>query len=286
MGSVGSSAAVHALAELGEDGVRGGAVHPVDPVVQDDHPLLVVGEGLLGVLDDERGVQAAVLLDAGVRVEPVRPRGGDGELVREGPARGDVPLGQPRDPVHVVAQCEAVPVQGGGLGEVVGQGEGERAARGGPDLLARQLVPVRPGADGDAGAEVERGGGGGHLDLGERAGGLAGGLGGLDLGSGRVHVPLGHVGGGTAVVHRAVAAGGTCGTAGPGGSGAGGEQPGAEDGRGRADDGAAGGKRAHGSTSWVWCHGYMGTVRRHPGACAGMRGRRLRRPIPAGPPAG
>lgn len=117
------------LAELGEDGVRGGAAHPVDPVVQHHHPLLVVREGLLRVLDDERGVQPAVLLHTGVRMEPVRPRVRDREPVRERAARGDVPLGQPGDAVHVVAQREAVPVHGGGLGEVVGQGEGEGAMR-------------------------------------------------------------------------------------------------------------------------------------------------------------
>lgn len=242
---------VHALAEFGEDGLRGGPVHPVDPVVQNHHPLLVVGEGLLRVLDDERRVQAPVQLESRVRVEPVRPRVRDGEPVRERRARRDVPLGQARHPVHVVAQGDAVPVQGGGLGEVVGQGHGEGAARGDPDLPAGQLVPVRPRADGEPAAEVERGGGGGQLDLGDGPGGLAGGLGGLHLGPGRVDVAARRGGGGGAVVvHGAVAHGAVARAGRAGAVGAGGEQPRTGEGGGGAENGAAGGKRAHGSTSW------------------------------------
>lgn len=261
---------VHALAEFGQDRVRGGAVDSVDPVVQDHHPLLVVREGLLRVLDDERGVQAAVLLDARVRVEPVRPRVRDGEPVREGPARRDVPLGQARDPVHVVAQGEAVPVQGGGLREVVGQGQGEGAARGDPDLLAGQPVPVRPGADGEPAAQVERGGGGRQLDLGDRSGGLAGRLGGLDLGPGGVDVAARRGGGGgAAVVHGAVVRAGAVGAV-----GAGGEQRRTGEGGGGAENGAAGGtagKRAHGSTSWC------GRTSRWAPSAAAVRARRAGR---------
>jgi FtsP/CotA-like multicopper oxidase with cupredoxin domain len=53
-------------------------------IVEDDHPLVVVRQRLPGVLDDQRRVQAAVELDADVRVEEVRAgRVGD-EPVREG----------------------------------------------------------------------------------------------------------------------------------------------------------------------------------------------------------
>lgn len=77
--------AAHALPEFGEDLV-GSAGDTVDPVVQDDHPFVVVRQRLARVLDDQRGVQAAVELDADVRVEDVRARGVGDEPVGEGGA--------------------------------------------------------------------------------------------------------------------------------------------------------------------------------------------------------
>ncbi|SIM92228.1 Uncharacterised protein [Mycobacteroides abscessus subsp. abscessus] len=105
----------HALAEFLHHLV-GRRDDAVEPVVQDDDPLLVVVALLVRVVDDQRGVQAAVLLDADVRVEPVGPGVREHELVGERAAWLDRLLRQVRHAVHVVAQCQAVPVHGGRVG--------------------------------------------------------------------------------------------------------------------------------------------------------------------------
>ncbi len=172
--------AAHPAGEFREHRVRRAAVDPVDPVVQDDDPLLVVGQRLLRVLHDQRRVQSPVLLGPRVRVQPVRTGVRDGEAVVERRPCRDAARGQARDAVHVVAQGEPVPVHGRRYGQVVGEGERERVAGGDAELLAGQRVAVGPGRDRAAAAQVQAYGGGGQRGL-PYGPGAAPGLGGGDF---------------------------------------------------------------------------------------------------------
>lgn len=58
--------------------VLGGGTGPVDPVVQDDGPVLVVLQGFLGVLDDQGTMEGAFALQLHVGVVPGRCPGGGG----------------------------------------------------------------------------------------------------------------------------------------------------------------------------------------------------------------
>src|SRR5829696_2867183 len=112
---------VHHAALAHEPGVEllGGRADPKGPVVQHHDRLLVIAAGLGGVVDQQRGVQPAVQLQADVGVEEVGAGVGHGELVGEAAAGLHRRLGHVRDAVHVVAQPDAVPVDGGGLGQPV-----------------------------------------------------------------------------------------------------------------------------------------------------------------------
>jgi hypothetical protein len=63
----------------------------VGPVVEHDHLLDVVGTRLLGVVDDQRGVQAVVGLNPGVRVEEVPSRVRHGELIDDDRKKSPTP---------------------------------------------------------------------------------------------------------------------------------------------------------------------------------------------------
>jgi hypothetical protein len=89
------------------------AAGAVEPVVEHDHPLLVVVTRFRWVVHDQHAVQPAVELDPGMRVVEVGAGVGDGELVGEAVLGTDRVLGDPRDTVHVVAQRNAVPVHAG-----------------------------------------------------------------------------------------------------------------------------------------------------------------------------
>jgi hypothetical protein len=106
----------------------------------------------------------------------------DHETVVEGATGPDRPLCHIRDTVHVVAQRQPVPVDGGGLRQVVREGEGECVSGGDADLLAWQTVAVGPGLHRTA-AQVEAGLDRGELDLplGAADRGFALGFGGGDL---------------------------------------------------------------------------------------------------------
>ena len=111
---------VHAVAILaGSDerlvGLLQGGAHAVGPVVEHDDPLEVVAAGLVGRVDDERRIEAAVDLRAVVGVEPVGPGVGDDEVVLERAACTDLGGGQSRDAVHIVADRQAVPVHARGF---------------------------------------------------------------------------------------------------------------------------------------------------------------------------
>ena len=134
-------AAVHEVAEVVADlGVRQQA-----PVVE--HPGdVAVDLDRLPLLDDQRAVEAAPdLLEAAlVRVVPVGAGVGDVELVDEGLARCDRRLGQMRHAVHGVRHAQAVPVDGGLLGEPVLDGDLDALALAQPDLRARDHAVVGP----------------------------------------------------------------------------------------------------------------------------------------------
>ncbi|MGX1501686.1 UNVERIFIED_CONTAM: hypothetical protein RKD43_000311 [Streptomyces graminofaciens] len=163
-----------ALAELVEDVLGGGAVDPVDPVVQQDDPLRVVGEGLVGVVHDQRRVHPPVDLQAEVRMEPVRAWVRGPEAVGERAARPDGRLRHLGHAVHLVAQGDAVPVHRGGFRQMVGERQLERVAGGDPHLLARQFTVVRRGPDGASAADPHGGRGGREAETTDLAFGAGG----------------------------------------------------------------------------------------------------------------
>ena len=126
----------------------------IGPVVKDQHPLGVVVARLGGVVDDERGVQAVVELQAVVRVEPVGAGIGDDEVEREPGTGGGLRCGDPWDAVHVVADGQAMPVHARRLGQVVAEVDDHPVPRGGAEGLAGDRGAVRPGID-DGPAEVD-----------------------------------------------------------------------------------------------------------------------------------
>lgn len=75
----------------------------VGPIIEDEHDILVVLPGLSRVGDDQGRVETGVELHADVRMEPVRPRVGDDEVVVERRARSGGTLGEIGYAVHVVA---------------------------------------------------------------------------------------------------------------------------------------------------------------------------------------
>ena len=154
------------LAQVFKDLVRVGA-GAVDPIVEHEHQLVVVVDFFVGVLDDQRSVQAAVELGADMRMEPVCSGVGDHEVVVELLAVRHGGLGQVRHAVHVVDEGDAVPVHGHVLWHGVGQLSPQPLALLEPDLPGRNLVSIRPCADFDA-AEVDVGLARGKADIGRR----------------------------------------------------------------------------------------------------------------------
>ena len=103
------------LARPGGEGARRSRDASVDqvvvgPVVQDRHPFMVVSTRLGRVVNDQLRVQAAIDLDATVRVEEVGARVRSEELVDEAGGRCDGFLGEAGDAVGAVVQTDAVPV--------------------------------------------------------------------------------------------------------------------------------------------------------------------------------
>ena len=140
--------------EVGED-LLGAGPDAVGPVVEDEDPLVVVAPGLVGVVDDERGVQAAVELQAGVGVEPVRARVGDDEVERERAARVGPRGWSPREPRPCRCGSPARASARTGLrGQVVGDRDADPVPGGGPDRRSRDAVAERPGRR-DAAAQVD-----------------------------------------------------------------------------------------------------------------------------------
>lgn len=131
----------------------GGLPRPVNPVVQNHDPFLVVVTRLVGVVDDQDAIQPTVELDSSVRMEEVGAGVRRGELVNERPARPDRLLGDARDAVHVVAQGNAVPVDAGVVRQVVRELDPEQVAGPGVELRPRNGLAVGPGVH-TAGPEV------------------------------------------------------------------------------------------------------------------------------------
>ena len=143
--------AVHEVAEVVADlGVR-----QQSPVVE--HPgHVAIDLDRLPLLDDQRPVEAAadLLETALMRVVPVGAGVGDVELVDEGLARRDRPLGQMRHAVHRVRHAQAVPMDGRLLRELVLDRDAETLALSYPDLRARNRTVVGP--DGGLGVRARR----------------------------------------------------------------------------------------------------------------------------------
>jgi len=86
----------------------------VRPIGEDDHivPIRLDGVFPLG-FDDDRAVDAALLLKAGVAVIPVGARVSQLELEEVATARGDGGCGEVGDTVHRIGDEEAVPMDRG-----------------------------------------------------------------------------------------------------------------------------------------------------------------------------
>lgn len=136
-------------------GVVGGDT--VEPVIKHHNPFVVGGTGVVGVVDEQNSSEASIELEAHVRVEKERARVGGSEGVREFLPWCDGWLGEVWDSVHVVAESDAMPMDGGGGGEVVVQRSVDGVAGGGADHWPWHGVVVGPGVDGDA-AKVDGGG--------------------------------------------------------------------------------------------------------------------------------
>ena len=118
----------HPTAELLKHVVRR-AGYTIQPVVENDHPFVVVGQRFVRVLDDERAVQATVQLRADVRMKPVGARLCGDELVVEVITGLDRRLGCAWNPVHVVSQRQAVPVHGCACRELIAHSCAQGVAR-------------------------------------------------------------------------------------------------------------------------------------------------------------
>ena len=130
--------------EVGED-LAGRLSPAVGPIVQDQDDLLIVGTGLVGVLHDQRGLQAVVELDACMWVEPVGARVGDREGVLECFTALHCGHRQPWNAVHVVAQRKSVPVHRGGLRQLIDQPDPEPVTGTDADLGPWHGPVVGPG---------------------------------------------------------------------------------------------------------------------------------------------
>ena len=124
---VGTLVEVVVMTQLFELGVDVGGIL-VGPVGEHHHVVPVVAEGLgLEGVDDDRPIEPGLFLEAGVAVVPVGTALLDGKAVGEGLARRDAveAVSNVRYPVHGAGQDEPVPVDGGGLGQPVGDPQGD-----------------------------------------------------------------------------------------------------------------------------------------------------------------
>jgi len=130
-----------------------GPVDAVEPVVDDQDGLAMVVQRLVGGLDDERRVEAAVELHPRVRVEEEGPGVRGRELVEVAVTRSDGVLGEAGHAVGIVlAQADAVPVDGRRLFEVIVHADAHRTALAQAHLGTGQAAVVGarghpPGAD-------------------------------------------------------------------------------------------------------------------------------------------
>ena len=116
----------------------------VGPVRQHHGVIAFGGDGFLFGVKNQRAVNAALFLQAAVRVVPVGAGVGHFVLVGERRAGGDRLRRQPRHAVLVVGQQNAVPVHRTLLVQPVAESDAQRVADGGLDGRRRNLA-----ADGD-----------------------------------------------------------------------------------------------------------------------------------------
>ena len=134
--------------EVGEDLV-GGAAGAVEPVVEDDDPLLVVVPRLGRVVDHQDAVQAAVELDADVRVVEVGARIGTVNGTRTPPAAigSWVTPGTPSMSLRSAMPCQWTLVSSGSRLSTATRSRSPAVARiSGPGTLSSyaQVDTVRP----------------------------------------------------------------------------------------------------------------------------------------------
>ncbi len=98
----------------------------------------------LGLVDDQRAMEAAIDLAGGMGVVPEGARIGRAEHVVEARAGRDRRLGEVRDAVHGIGQPDAVPVDAGRLGKLVHEPDAELLAALEPQRRARCGTAIAP----------------------------------------------------------------------------------------------------------------------------------------------
>ena len=112
-------AALLAQAHEHAHGIGVGPVGELDDVVAVGPDVV----GRIGGVDDDGAVHAGELLHARVRVVPVGAVLAHAEAVGEGLPRRDAGKAHPGNAVHLVGELDAVPVDGGGLAQAVGDAD-------------------------------------------------------------------------------------------------------------------------------------------------------------------
>lgn len=135
------------------DGIRSGGAGVESPLMEEDAEVAIGGIlfGCFG-MNDEEAHHAHGILDHFVVVGVVEVGAvlAEGEFVLEGFAGEDEALREAGDAVHAVGQEEAVPVDAGGFGEVVGDEDANAVAFDGLDGGAGGGAVVAPAIDDDA----------------------------------------------------------------------------------------------------------------------------------------
>ena len=155
--------------EVGHDGgVGGGGSGGDGPFHEHDGKIAIddlIGGGVLG-MDDEEAHHAEGHLDHFVEVGVVHEGALliAGKFIDDGFAGLDGGLSEAGDAVHAVGEAHAVPVDGGGFGEFVGDVDAEAITFGDFDGGAWGLAVVAPAVDDHAGGEFFFDGFGGEAE--------------------------------------------------------------------------------------------------------------------------
>ena len=148
--------------ECGEGTVGSVGVDAVEPVVEDEDLVDVGDDGIVRVFHDEGRVEAPVELQCGVGMEEVCAWVAQSEFVGEPFAGLDDGLREVVDAVHVVADGDAMPVDGGRLRKLVFQLDPQHVADSGSQFAARDRATIRP-CRGSPPGQLDRGGRGNEV---------------------------------------------------------------------------------------------------------------------------